>query len=139
MLGGDGPTAGACERVSIVITTTTQPPSKPAQPTQSSQPPTSSTQVSNFAGIHNNPFSRRSKYQAHAAAIGFPALSVSGSGFGQSSRTLLARVSSTACNSAVWISDSSVLCKVGHGVGRQLAVSVSASLQVDSLACHLSI
>jgi len=69
---------------------------------------------------------------------GFPALSVSAFGFGQSSRTLLARVSSTACNSAVWISDSSVLCKVGHGVGRQLAVSVSASLQVDSLAGHLS-
>ena len=70
MLGGGGPTAGACERVSIVIATTTQAPSKPAQPTQSSQPRTSSTQVSNFAGIHNNPFSRRSKYQAYAAATG---------------------------------------------------------------------
>jgi hypothetical protein len=73
-----------------------------------------------------------------APTSGFPALSVSGSGFGQSSMTPQARVSSTACNAAVWISDSSVICKVGYGVGRQLGVAVSAGQQVYSLASRLS-
>jgi hypothetical protein len=38
---------------------------------------------------------------------------------------LLARVSFTACNAAVWSSDSSVLCKVGHGVIASMWLSPS--------------
>jgi len=69
---------------------------------------------------------------------GFPSLSVSGYGFGQFSASLHVRISSTACNSVMWISDSFILCKVGFGVGKLLSLSVSVSRQVQLLSGLLS-
>ena len=72
------------------------------------------------------------------AATGASALSVCGSHYGTSAYSAGVRVGGSACEGEEWVSDSSVVCRGGAGVGGGRRVGVSAGGQWGTVTAGVS-
>ncbi|KAJ1475837.1 hypothetical protein T484DRAFT_1827001 [Baffinella frigidus] len=61
-----------------------------------------------------------------------------GTGIGMEDYTAAARTGPEGCESSEWVSDSSLFCKTGFGLGRSTSVAITAGVRVGTMTAVLS-
>ena len=90
------------------------------------------------AGVSYDAGSVSSVVGDNVASTGSSEVTVSGAHYGTSAYSVGVRVGGSACESEEWASESSVVCRVGAGVGGTRRVAVSAGGQWGTLTAGVS-